>query len=76
MLVAGQDVAAAIEATAKVEDVFKVLVVDNAAYTYQLPEDVAPLIAKLGKDYGHVLAPITTNGRNFLPCVAALLGVD
>ncbi|MFO6372795.1 electron transfer flavoprotein subunit alpha/FixB family protein, partial [Pseudomonas aeruginosa] len=42
----------------------------------QLPENVAPLIAELGKNYSHVLAPATTNGKNFLPRVAALLDVD
>ncbi|CRS26721.1 Electron transfer flavoprotein large subunit [Pseudomonas aeruginosa] len=64
------------EAAAKVEGVSKVLVADNAAYAHQLPENVAPLIAELGKNYSHVLAPATTNGKNFLPRVAALLDVD
>lgn len=63
-------------ARAKVEGVSKVLVADNAAYAHQLPENVAPLIAELGKNYSHVLAPATTNGKNFLPRVAALLDVD
>ncbi len=76
MLVAGQNVAAVAEAAAKVEGVSKVLVADNAAYAHQLPENVAPLIAELGKNYSHVLAPATTNGKNFLPRVAALLDVD
>lgn len=76
VLVAGQNVAAVAEAAAKVEGVSKVLVADNAAYAHQLPENVAPLIAELGKGYSHVLAPATTNGKNFLPRVAALLDVD
>ena len=65
VLVAGQNVAAVAEAAAKVEGVSKVLVADNAAYAHQLPENVAPLIAELGKNYSHVLAPATTNGKNF-----------
>ncbi|RQB75832.1 electron transfer flavoprotein subunit alpha/FixB family protein [Pseudomonas aeruginosa] len=81
VLVAGQNVAAVAEAAAKVEGVSKVLVADNAAYAHQLPENVAPLIAALvgesgGNNYSHVLAPATTNGKNFLPRVAALLDVD
>lgn len=67
VLVAGQNVAAVAEAAAKVEGVSKVLVADNAAYAHQLPENVAPLIAELGKNYSHVLAPATTNGKNFQP---------
>src|SRR5690606_33692627 len=48
----------------------------DAAYANQLPENVAPLIAELGKGYSHVLAAATTNGKNYLPRVAALLDVD
>ncbi|SDH45632.1 electron transfer flavoprotein subunit alpha/FixB family protein [Pseudomonas panipatensis] len=76
VLVAGQNVGAVAEAAAKIEGVSKVLVADNAAYAHQLPENVAPLIAELGKGYSHVLAAATTNGKNYLPRVAALLDVD
>lgn len=76
VLVAGAGCGAVAEAAAKVTGVSKVLVADNAAYANQLPENVAPLIAELGKGYSHVLAAATTNGKNFLPRVAALLDVD
>ncbi|WP_207884454.1 electron transfer flavoprotein subunit alpha/FixB family protein [Pseudomonas sp. 30_B] len=76
VLVAGQNVGSVAEAAAKIAGVSKVLVADNAAYAHQLPENVAPLIAELGKGYSHVLAAATTNGKNFLPRVAALLDVD
>ena len=76
LLVAGQNVGGVAEAAAKVAGVSKVLVADDAAYANQLPENVAPLIAELGKGYSHVLAPATTNGKNYLPRVAALLDVD
>jgi len=76
VLVAGSGCGAIGEAAAKIEGVSKVLVADDAAYANQLPENVAPLIAELAKNYSHVLAPATTNGKNFLPRVAALLDVD
>ncbi|QEY71781.1 electron transfer flavoprotein subunit alpha/FixB family protein [Pseudomonas denitrificans (nom. rej.)] len=76
VLVAGQNVGGVAEAAAKIAGVSKVLVADNVAYAHQLPENVAPLIAELGKGYSHVLAAATTNGKNFLPRVAALLDVD
>ncbi len=60
----------------KIEGVSKVLVADDAAYAHQLPENVAPLVAEQAKSYSHVLAPATTNGKNYLPRVAALLDVD
>ncbi|MBA1194312.1 electron transfer flavoprotein subunit alpha/FixB family protein [Pseudomonas entomophila] len=76
VLVAGQNVGAVAEAAAKVAGVTKVLVADNAAYGHALPENVAPLIKELAAGYSHVLAPATTNGKNILPRVAALLDVD
>ncbi len=76
VLVAGQGVSAVAEAAAKIAGVAKVLVADHAAYAHQLPENVAPLVASLAADFSHVLAPATTNGKNYLPRVAALLDVD
>ena len=75
VLVAGEGCGAAAEAAAKIDGVSKVLVADNAAYGHQLAENVALLIAELGKDYGYILAPATTNGKNTLPRAAALLDV-
>ncbi len=75
VLVAGEGCAAAGEAAAKIAGVSKVLVADNAAYGHQLAENVAELVAELGKDYGHILAAATTTGKNFMPRVAALLDV-
>ncbi|RRV09801.1 electron transfer flavoprotein subunit alpha/FixB family protein [Stutzerimonas xanthomarina] len=81
VLVAGSGCGAIGEAAAKIEGVSKVLVADDAAYAHQLPENVSPLIAKLAQEaspaaYSHVLAAATTNGKNFLPRVAAQLDVD
>jgi electron transfer flavoprotein alpha subunit len=76
VLVAGSGCGAAAEAAAKVAGVAKVLVADNAAFVHQLPENVAPLVAELGKGYSHVLAAATSNGKNILPRVAAALDVD
>src|SRR5690554_2723878 len=76
VLVAGAGCAAVADAAAKVAGVSKVLLADNAAYAHQLPENISLLIAELGKNYSHVLAPASTNGKNYLPRVAALLDVD
>ncbi len=76
VLVAGSGSAAVAEAAAKIDGVSKVLSADNAAFAHQLPENVAPLIAELGKGYTHILASATTNGKNIMPRVAALLDVD
>ncbi|PKM29450.1 MAG: electron transfer flavoprotein subunit alpha [Gammaproteobacteria bacterium HGW-Gammaproteobacteria-11] len=76
VLVAGAGCAAVADAAAKVAGVSKVLLADNAAYGHQLPENIALLIAELGKDYSHILVPASTNGKNYAPRVAALLDVD
>lgn len=75
VLVAGKDCAAAANEAAQVAGVSKVLSADNAAYEHQLAENMALLIADLGKNYSHILAPATTNGKNTMPRVAALLDV-
>ncbi|WP_341305091.1 FAD-binding protein [Pseudomonas sp. TMP25] len=76
VLVAGAACAAAAEAAGKIAGVAKVLVADNAAFAHQLPENIAPLVAELGKAYSHILAAATSNGKNVLPRVAAALDVD
>lgn len=75
VLVAGAACGDAANEAAKVAGVNKVLQADNAVYEHQLAENVAPLVAGLGKDYAHVLAPATTAGKNLMPRVAALLDV-
>jgi electron transfer flavoprotein alpha subunit len=66
--------AVAIHATT-LSGVKRVLLADALEYTYQLAENVAPLIATIAKNYTHILAPATTYGKNMLPRVAALIDV-
>jgi len=60
----GSGCAAIGEAAAQIEGVAKVLVADDAAYTNQLPENVAPLIVDLMGHHDAFLAPATTTGKN------------
>lgn len=76
VLVAGSNCGAAAAAAAQVAGVSKVLVADNAAYQYQLAENMGELVAELGKGYTHILAAATTTGKDFLPRAAALLDVN
>lgn len=76
VLVAGENCADAASSAANISGIRKVLVADNAAYGHQLAENVAPLIAELAPNYTHVLAPATTNGKNYLPRASALLDVQ
>lgn len=75
LLVAGSDCQSVAEEAAKVDGISKVLVADDAGYQHQVAENVANLISQLGKDYSHIVASATSNGKNILPRVAALLDV-
>ncbi len=75
VLVAGQGAQGVAQAASQVQGVAKVLLADAPVYKDQLAENLAALVAGLAKDYGHVLAPATTFGKNFMPRVAALLDV-
>jgi electron transfer flavoprotein alpha subunit len=75
VLVAGLNAAAAADEAAKVMGVAEVLLVDDAAYQYFLAENMGALIAKLATSYSHVMAPATSNGKNYLPRAAGLCGM-
>ena len=75
VLFAGASCRPAAEAAAKLDGVEKVLVVDNAKYDHMLAEPTAALIALLAGPYDAIVAAATTNGKNVMPRVAALLDV-
>ncbi len=76
VLVAGSGCGAVADQAKEVIGVSKVLLSDNAAYEHALAENVAPLIAEIGSQYSHIIAPATTTGKNVLPRAAALLDVQ
>jgi hypothetical protein len=75
VLLVGERVRPLAEAAARVRGVRKVLVAEAPHLGSSLAEDLAPIIIAVARDYGHVLAPATTFGKNLLPRVAALLDV-
>ena len=75
VLCAGASAAAAGEAAATIDGVAKVLVAEDASLGHRLAEPTAALIASLAGDYEHIVAPATTDAKNVLPRVAALLDV-
>ncbi|MGH1447655.1 MAG: electron transfer flavoprotein subunit alpha/FixB family protein [Cognatishimia sp.] len=75
VLAAGASAAAAGDAAAKIAGVSKVLVAEDASLGHRLAEPTAALIASLAGDYEHIVAPATTDAKNILPRVAALLDV-
>ena len=75
ILVAGDNCNAVADTAAKIAGVGKVLKADAPALKTGLAENIAPMIVELSSSYSHILAPATTNGKNIMPRVAALLDV-
>ncbi len=75
VLVAGNKSDAAAAQAAKLQGVKKVLHVDAPQYERPLAEPMAALIVALAGPYDHIVAPATTNGKNYMPRAAALLDV-
>ena len=76
VLVAGSGSGAAAEAAGRIAGVTKVLHADAAHLADFLAENVASVVIGVAKDYTHILAPATSNGKNVTPRVAALLDMQ
>jgi electron transfer flavoprotein alpha subunit len=75
VLIAGEGIAAAAEAAAKLDGVAKVHVADAPLYAHQLAEPMAALIAGLAPHHQAIVAAATSMAKNVMPRVAALLDV-
>ena len=75
VLVVGAGAQAAADAVAKIAGVRTVLLADNAALGHQLAEAVSATVVGLAGGYDAVLSPATTDGKNFMPRIAAQLDV-
>ena len=75
VLCAGENCADAGKEAATIDGVAKVLVAEDALYGHRLAEPTAALLVSLAGDYDHIVAPATTDAKNILPRVAALLDV-
>ena len=75
VLVAGNNAGAAAAQAAKLAGVKKVLHVESASLDRPVAEPMAATIVALAPAYEHLVAPATTNGKNYMPRVAALLDV-
>ncbi|MCC0077998.1 MAG: electron transfer flavoprotein subunit alpha/FixB family protein [Rhodobacter sp.] len=75
VLVAGQGGDAAAAEAATLAGVSKVLFAGDHGFCHTLAEPVADLIVSLAGGYGHIAAAATSDAKNVLPRVAALLDV-
>jgi electron transfer flavoprotein alpha subunit len=75
VLCTGATCAGAAAEAATIAGVAKVLCAEDALYGKRLAEPVADLLVSLSGDYEHIVAPATTDAKNIMPRVAALLDV-
>jgi electron transfer flavoprotein alpha subunit len=61
---------------AELRHVSRVLRIDDPANAHPLAAVLAPQVVAIAGDYTHVLGPSTTFGKDLMPRVAALLGVN
>jgi len=75
ILVVGEGARAAAEAAARIKGVRKVLLAESAGLGKVLAEAVEATVLPLADGYDAILAPATTDGKNFAPRIAAKLDV-
>ncbi|MCC4591421.1 electron transfer flavoprotein subunit alpha/FixB family protein [Xanthomonas campestris pv. cannae] len=76
IVVLASDPAAVAAQAAQIAGVARVLTVANPANAHAIAQVLGPQIAALAKGYTHVFGPSTTFGKDLMPVVAALLGVN
>ncbi|MGR3632192.1 MAG: electron transfer flavoprotein subunit alpha/FixB family protein, partial [Limimaricola soesokkakensis] len=75
LLCVGAKAKEAANAAATIQGVARVLCAEDALYSHRLAEPVAALVAQLAEGHEVVAAPATTDAKNIMPRVAALLDV-
>jgi electron transfer flavoprotein alpha subunit len=74
--VLGASVASVAAEAAQITGVSRVLTIEHEQNDPAIAAILAPQIVALAGDYSHVLGPSTTFGKDLMPRVAALLGVN
>ncbi|QLH13074.1 electron transfer flavoprotein subunit alpha/FixB family protein [Paracoccus pantotrophus] len=75
VLCAGASARTAANEAAKIAGVAKALVAEDERYSHRRAEPTAALIVSLAGEYDHIVAPSSTDAKNVMPRVAALLDV-
>ncbi|QSQ31339.1 electron transfer flavoprotein subunit alpha/FixB family protein [Xanthomonas translucens] len=76
IVVLAADPAAVAAQAAQIAGVRRVLTVADPANAQAIAQVLGPQIAQLAPGYSHVFGPSTTFGKDLMPVVAALLGVN
>jgi electron transfer flavoprotein alpha subunit len=76
IVVLAADTAGIAAQAAEIDSVSRVLTIERAENEKPIAAVLAPQVAAIAGDYSHVFGPSTTFGKDLMPHVAALLGVN
>jgi electron transfer flavoprotein alpha subunit len=76
VVVFAKDAAQVAAEAAKIDGVNRILTVERPENEHALAAVLAPQVTALAADYSHVFGPSTTFGKDLMPRVAGLLGVN
>ena len=73
LLVAGSNCKSVLEEAQTINDVSKIISVDDEKYANFLAEDMSSLVLSIANNYKYIMAPATTFGKNLMPRISAKL---
>jgi electron transfer flavoprotein alpha subunit len=73
LLVAGSNCTSVLEEAQTINDVSKIISVDDEKYANFLAEDMSSLVLGIANNYKYIMAPATTFGKNLMPRISAKL---
>ena len=73
LLVAGSNCTSVLEETQTINNVSKIISVDDEKYANFLAEDMSSLVIGIANNYKYIMAPATTFGKNLMPRISAKL---
>ena len=73
LLVAGSNCTSVLEEAQIINNVSKIISVDDEKYANFLAEDMSSLVIGIANNYKYIMAPATTFGKNLMPRISAKL---
>ena len=73
LLVAGSNCTSVLEEAQTINNVSKIISVDDEKYANFLAEDMSSLVLGIANNYKYIMAPATTFGKNLMPRISAKL---
>ena len=73
LLVAGSNCTSVLEEAQTINNVSKIISVDDEKYANFLAEDMSSLVIGIANNYKYIMAPATTFGKNLMPRISAKL---